>query len=65
MVLPPCWPAEASRRILEPVDLGNMPYSAVTQPSPQPLRNEGTLASTEAVHNTLVPPQAISTDPSA
>jgi len=65
MVLPPCWPAEASRRILEPVDLGNMPYSAVTQPSPLPLRNPGTLDSTLAVHNTFVSPQAIKTEPSA
>jgi hypothetical protein len=65
MVRPPCLPEADSRRILEPVDLGNMPYSAVTQPSPLPLKNGGTLLSTDAVHNTFVLPQAINTEPSA
>jgi hypothetical protein len=65
MVRPPCLPVEASRLIREPVDLGNIPYSAVTQPSPLPLRKGGTLLSTDAVHKTRVLPQAINTDPSA
>ena len=42
-----------------------MPYSAVTQPSPLPLRNDGTRSSTEAVHSTRVSPNSTSTEPSA
>ena len=42
-----------------------MPYSAVTQPAPLPLRKEGTFSSTEAVHSTRVLPNSISTEPSA
>jgi hypothetical protein len=45
--------------------LGNMPYSAVTQPSPLPRLCGGTFSSTEAVHNTWVLPKAINTEPSA
>ena len=41
MVLPPCFPEEASRRIRLPVDLGNIPYSAVTQPKPDPFTKGG------------------------
>ena len=44
---------------------GSMPYSAVTQPWPLPLRNGGTFASTEAVQSTRVSPNSASTDPSA
>ena len=47
------------------VDLGSMPYSAVTQPSPEPRLCGGTLSSTEAVHSTWVSPNAMSTEPSA
>ena len=42
-----------------------MPYSAVTQPSPEPLLWGGTLSRMLAVHSTLVSPKAISTEPSA
>src|SRR5882724_7717492 len=46
------------------VERGSMPYSAVTQPSPCPLRNGGTLSSTVAVQITLVAPNSTSTEPS-
>ena len=44
---------------------GSMPYSAVTQPSPLPRLCGGTFSSTDAVHSTLVSPNATSTEPSA
>jgi len=44
---------------------GNMPYSAVTQPRPLPLRKGGTRSSTLAVQITRVSPNSTSTDPSA
>jgi hypothetical protein len=44
---------------------GNIPYSAVTQPLPLPLRNAGTLLSNEAVQITFVFPISIRADPSA
>src|SRR6185369_10299304 len=44
---------------------GSMPYSAVTQPLPLPLRNAGTFSSTLAVHSTRVNPNSTSTEPSA
>ena len=47
------------------VERGSMPYSAVTQPAPLPLRKGGTFSSTEAVHSTRVLPHSISTEPSA
>src|SRR5438876_73014 len=46
------------------VERGSMPYSAVIQPSPWPLRNGGTLSSTVAVQITLVAPNSTSTEPS-
>src|SRR5256886_128557 len=46
------------------VERGSMPYSAVTQPSPWPLRKGGTLSSTVAVQITLVAPNSTSTEPS-
>jgi len=48
-----------------PVDRGNMPYSAVTQPLPLPRKKPGTEFSTDALHKTLVSPDSIKTDPSA
>ena len=44
---------------------GSIAYSAVTQPSPLPARNGGTLSSTVALHSTRVFPTSISTEPSA
>ena len=49
----------------EPVERGNMPYSAVTQPFPVPLRKGGVFSSMLAVQMTLVSPNSINTDPSA
>src|SRR5207247_97288 len=46
------------------VERGSIAYSAVTQPSCWPLRNGGTLSSTEAVQITLVTPNSTSTEPS-
>ncbi len=51
-VLPPILPTAASRLILSWVDLGNIPYSAVTQPFPEPASHLGTFESTEAVQTT-------------
>ena len=47
-----------------PVDAGSIPYSAVSQPRPEPSRHDGTLSTSEAVQITRVPPIAISADPS-
>src|SRR2546423_15381752 len=43
---------------------GSIAYSAVTQPSPEPLRQRGTPSVTLAVHSTRVCPNSTSTDPS-
>ena len=53
-----------SRDVRVLVERGSMPYSAVTQPWPFPLRKGGTLSSTEAVQMTLVSPNSTSTEPS-
>ena len=42
-----------------------MLYSAVIHPSPEPFKKGGTFSSIEAVHNTLVSPTSINTEPSA
>ncbi len=42
---------------------GSMAYSAVSQPSPEPLRQRGTPSVTLAVHITRVSPKSISTEP--
>src|SRR5213078_2845439 len=52
-----------SERVL--VADGSMAYSAVTQPSPDPLRHRGTPSDAEAAHSTRVPPNSTSTDPAA
>ena len=52
-VRPDCLPPRASRAPRVWVARGSMPYSAVTQPVPLPLRNGGTFSSTLAVHSTL------------
>ena len=54
-----------SRSFRARVDDGNIAYSAVTQPRPVPLRNEGTFSSTHAVHSTHVSPCFINTEPGA
>src|SRR5574343_695398 len=64
-VRPVCLPLAASRALRVWVARGSMPYSAVTQPSPEPFLCGGTRSSTEAVHSTRVWPNSISTEPSA
>ena len=46
------------------VERGSMAYSAVTQPSPQPLRKGGTFSSRVAVQRTMVSPMVIRAEPS-
>ena len=64
-VRPDCLPAAASRAPRVWVARGSIPYSAVTQPEPLPLRKAGTFSSTLAVHSTRVSPNSTSTEPSA
>ena len=64
-VLPVNFPLLASLGFLSFVALGSIEYSAVTQPFPVPLKNEGTLSLTEAVQITFVFPTSIKTEPSA
>ena len=64
-VRPPCLPLAASRGVRSPVERGNMPYSAVIQPLPLPLRKGGTRSSMLAVHSTRVSPNSARTEPSA
>ncbi|MCY1282026.1 hypothetical protein D9M70_308480 [compost metagenome] len=64
-VRPPCLPRLASRWLRSPVERGSMPYSAVSQPWPWPLRKRGTPASALTVQITLVSPNSTSTEPSA
>jgi len=64
-VRPDCLPWVASRRVRVSVARGSMPYSAVTQPSPEPRRQLGSVVSTEAVTNTLVRPKVTRQLPSA
>src|SRR5690554_5006185 len=47
------------------VERGSMPYSAVTQPRPEPLIKGGTRSSMVAVHSTCVSPRRIMHEPSA
>jgi hypothetical protein len=47
------------------VDLGNIPYSPVTQPLPLPRKKEGALSSSVAVQRTCVSPNLMKHDPSA
>ena len=64
-VRPEAPPRETSRWERVVVARGSMPYSAVTQPSPLPLRNGGTRSSTLTVHTTRVSPTSIRQEPSA
>ncbi|MNI52858.1 hypothetical protein D3C73_1076630 [compost metagenome] len=65
IVLPSILSLAISLGFLTWVDLGNILYSAVIHPSPEPFKNGGTLSSIDAVHITLVSPTSINTDPSA
>jgi len=53
-----------SRGVRVVVERGSIAYSAVTQPWPWPLRNGGTLSSSEAAQMTLVSPNSTRTEPS-
>src|SRR5215831_6098628 len=64
-VRPPCLPAEASRRVRSRVARGSMPYSAVTQPRPRPLSQDGSRSSSVAVTSTWVSPNFTRQEPSA
>jgi len=58
-------PTEDSLLILSCVDLGNIPYSAVTHPFPDPLSHLGTFSSIDAVQTTWVSPDLIKQEASA
>ncbi len=58
-------PLDASRCERVVVARGSMPYSAVTQPSPLPLRKGGTFSSTLTAHTTRVSPTSTRHEPSA
>ncbi|GAA5111137.1 hypothetical protein GCM10025762_19760 [Haloechinothrix salitolerans] len=62
-VRPPILPFTDSRALRVLVLDGSIAYSAVTQPSPEPVRQRGTPSDTLAAHNTLVLPNSINTDP--
>jgi hypothetical protein len=47
------------------VDAGSIPYSAVTQPRPDPISHLGTPFSIDAVQITFVSPTEISAEPVA
>src|SRR6476661_7352852 len=55
-VRPPIRPLTDSRSERVFVEAGSMAYSAVTQPSPDPLRQRGTPTDADAAHSTLVQP---------
>ena len=62
---PPIRPLTDSRSDRVLVERGSIAYSAVTQPSPLPLRHRGTPWVTDAAHSTRVLPNSTSTEPSA
>ena len=64
-VRPPIRPLTDSRSERVWVEPGSIAYSAVTQPSPEPLRQRGTPSEAEATHSTRVLPNSTSTDPAA
>src|SRR5580704_250579 len=64
-VRPDCLPAAASRRMRSWVERGSMPYSAVTQPLPEPFRKGGAFSSRLAVTSTWVRPNLTRQEPSA
>src|SRR3954468_8017838 len=64
-VRPPMRPLTDSRSERVLVDAGSIAYSAVTQPSPEPLRHRGTPSDAEAAQSTRVRPNSTSTEPAA
>src|SRR6476661_7755669 len=62
-VRPPTRPLTDSRSLRSWVEDGSIAYSAVSQPSPDPLRQRGTPGVTDAAQSTLVPPNSTRTDP--
>ena len=62
-VRPPTRPLTDSRSLRVLVAEGSIAYSAVSQPSPEPLRQRGTPSVTLAAHSTLVSPNSTSTEP--
>jgi hypothetical protein len=62
-VLPPTRPLTDSLSERSWVAAGNIAYSAVSQPCPDPLRQRGTPSVTLAVHMTRVWPNSTSTEP--
>src|SRR3954453_4320075 len=64
-VRPPMRPFTDSRSERVWVERGSIAYSAVTQPSPLPLRQRGTPSVTDAAHSTRVRPNSTRTEPSA
>ncbi len=64
-VRPPILPRTDSRSERVLVDGGSIAYSAVTHPSPDPLRHRGTPREAEAAQSTRVLPNSTSTDPAA
>ena len=65
IVRPSGRPRVLSRGLRWPVEAGSMPYSAVTQPRPEPDIQRGTPGSTLAVQITWVRPTEISAEPVA
>ena len=63
-VRPPILPLTDSRSVRSLVARGSIAYSAVTQPSPESLRQRGTPGVNVAVHMTRVLPHSMSTEPS-
>ena len=62
-VRPPTRPLTDSRSLRVLVAEGSIAYSAVSQPSPEPLRQRGTPSVTLAAHSTRVSPNSTSTEP--
>jgi len=61
----PTRPRAASRGLRVRVGRGSMPYSAVTQPEPEPRRKGGSLSSTLRAQRTMVCPSSMRAEPSA
>jgi hypothetical protein len=62
-VRPPKRPLTDSRSLRVCVEDGSIAYSAVSQPSPEPLRQRGTPSTTLAAQSTRVRPHSINTEP--
>src|SRR5690554_2274855 len=64
-VRPPILPRTLSRSLRVLVARGSIAYSAVTQPSPEPVFHRGTPCVNDAEHSTRVPPKLTRHEPSA